>query len=65
MQERFFTSSLPQIVFGPGNYGVLVVVLEVTEQVTSSRRRAWELVLICTDTGGGMGGGGPNRPLRT
>ncbi|NUP77502.1 MAG: SpoIIE family protein phosphatase [Nonomuraea sp.] len=36
--ERFFTSSLSRIVFGPGDYGVLVVVLEVTEQITAARQ---------------------------
>ncbi|NUR91971.1 MAG: PAS domain-containing protein, partial [Nonomuraea sp.] len=38
--ERFFTSSLSRVVFGPGDYGVLVVVLEVTEQITAARQVA-------------------------
>ncbi|RSN04886.1 serine/threonine protein phosphatase [Nonomuraea sp. WAC 01424] len=37
-EERFFTSSLSRVVFGPGDYGVLEVVIEVTEQVTAARR---------------------------
>ncbi|WP_052423134.1 SpoIIE family protein phosphatase [Nonomuraea candida] len=39
-RERYFTSSLSRIVFGPGDYGVLVVVVEVTEQTTAARRVA-------------------------
>ncbi|MER6508367.1 SpoIIE family protein phosphatase [Nonomuraea sp. NPDC001636] len=38
VERRFFTSSLSRVVFGPGDYGVLEVVMEVTEQVTAARR---------------------------
>ncbi|MEV4397300.1 SpoIIE family protein phosphatase [Nonomuraea sp. NPDC049607] len=37
-EKRFFTSSLSRVVFGPGDYGVLEVVMEVTDQVTAARR---------------------------
>ncbi|MEV4176615.1 SpoIIE family protein phosphatase [Nonomuraea sp. NPDC049709] len=36
--ERFFTFSLSRVVFGPGDHGVLVVVMDVTEQTTAARR---------------------------
>ncbi|MEV0387201.1 SpoIIE family protein phosphatase [Nonomuraea sp. NPDC050643] len=36
--ERFFTASLSRIVFEPGEYGVLVVAMEVTEQITAAQR---------------------------
>ncbi|MEW9552841.1 SpoIIE family protein phosphatase [Nonomuraea sp. NPDC050783] len=39
-RERFFTSSLSRVVFGPGDHGVLVMVMDVTEQVTAARRVA-------------------------
>ncbi|MEV0621376.1 SpoIIE family protein phosphatase [Nonomuraea sp. NPDC050404] len=39
-EERFFTSSLSRITFGPGDYGVLVVVTETTDQVTAVSRVA-------------------------
>ncbi|QYC41568.1 Stage II sporulation protein E (SpoIIE) [Nonomuraea coxensis DSM 45129] len=38
--QRYFTSSLSRIVFGRGDHGVLVVVLEVTEQVAAAREMA-------------------------
>ncbi|MER6582506.1 SpoIIE family protein phosphatase [Nonomuraea sp. NPDC001023] len=37
-ERRVFTSSLSRVVFGPGDYGVLEVVMDVTEQVTAARR---------------------------
>ncbi|MEV3981257.1 SpoIIE family protein phosphatase [Nonomuraea sp. NPDC049758] len=37
-ERRFFTSSLSRVVFGPGDYGVLEVVMDVTDQVTAARR---------------------------
>ncbi|MCK2218722.1 SpoIIE family protein phosphatase [Actinomadura sp. ATCC 31491] len=37
---RFFTSSLSRVVFGPGDHGVLAMVMDVTEQVTAARRLA-------------------------
>ncbi|SDL61413.1 PAS domain S-box-containing protein [Nonomuraea maritima] len=36
--ERYFTFSLSRIVFSDGTYGVLAVLMEVTEQVTVSRQ---------------------------
>ncbi|MFC4117226.1 SpoIIE family protein phosphatase [Nonomuraea zeae] len=36
--ERFFTFSLSRAVFGLGDHGVLVVVLDVSEQTTAARR---------------------------
>ncbi|MEU6730622.1 SpoIIE family protein phosphatase [Nonomuraea wenchangensis] len=39
-EQRYFTSSLSRIVFGPGDHGVLVVVLEVTDQVAADREMA-------------------------
>ncbi|MFG1613210.1 SpoIIE family protein phosphatase [Nonomuraea wenchangensis] len=38
--QRYFTSSLSRIVFGPGDHGVLVLVLEVTDQVAADREMA-------------------------
>ncbi|WP_326643919.1 SpoIIE family protein phosphatase [Nonomuraea fuscirosea] len=37
-EERFFTSSLSRISFGPGDHGVLVVAMEVTEQIAAARQ---------------------------
>ncbi|MEU8394822.1 SpoIIE family protein phosphatase [Nonomuraea sp. NPDC048892] len=37
-QERFFTSSLSRITFGPDDHGVLVMAMEVTEQIAAARQ---------------------------
>ncbi|GAA2212644.1 hypothetical protein GCM10009850_081060 [Nonomuraea monospora] len=37
-RERFYTRSLSRVVFGPGDYGVLAVMMEVTEQTTAARQ---------------------------
>ncbi|WP_326644524.1 SpoIIE family protein phosphatase [Nonomuraea fuscirosea] len=37
-QERFFTCSLSRISFGPGDHGVLVMAMEVTEQISAARQ---------------------------
>ncbi|MGW3348859.1 SpoIIE family protein phosphatase [Nonomuraea rubra] len=36
--ERFFTFSLSRVVFGPGEHGVLVMLIDVTEQTLTERR---------------------------
>ncbi|MGR6918194.1 SpoIIE family protein phosphatase [[Actinomadura] parvosata] len=36
--ERFFSFSLSRVVLGPGEHGVLVVVMDVTEQTHAARR---------------------------
>ncbi|MGW0803395.1 SpoIIE family protein phosphatase [Nonomuraea sp. NPDC002799] len=36
--ERFFTASLSRISFGPGDHGVLVMAMEVTEQIAAARQ---------------------------
>ncbi|GAA2896006.1 hypothetical protein GCM10020220_102530 [Nonomuraea rubra] len=36
--ERFFTFSLSRVVFGPGEHGVLVMLIDVTEQTVTERR---------------------------
>ncbi|QYC40973.1 Phosphoserine phosphatase RsbP [Nonomuraea coxensis DSM 45129] len=38
--ERFFTASLSRISFGPGDHGVLAMVIDVTDQVGAARRIA-------------------------
>ncbi|MFG1611428.1 SpoIIE family protein phosphatase [Nonomuraea wenchangensis] len=38
--ERFFTASLSRISFGPGDHGVLAMVIDVTEQVGAAHRIA-------------------------
>ncbi|MCF6470041.1 PAS domain S-box protein [Nonomuraea sp. MG754425] len=35
--ERFFTSSLSRVSFGPGDHGVLIVSMEVTEEINATR----------------------------
>jgi PAS domain S-box-containing protein len=36
--ERFFTFSLSRVAFGPGEHGVLVMLMDVTEQVTAAHQ---------------------------
>lgn len=36
--DRYFTSSLSRVSFGGGEYGVLVVAVEVTDQITAARQ---------------------------